>query len=96
MIFMSMICDGLVKDYNDIVSPAIAVCDEIIAKNPNLPEDSISAVITKISEQASNLQGIDLGVQQLDTWQEIKKDKKKEEGERLRNIPEQPEITEGK
>ena len=95
MIFV-MICGGLVKDYSDIISPAIAVCDGIIAKNPNLPEDSISAVITKISEQASNLQGIDLGVQQLDTWQEIKKDKKKEEGERLRNIPEQPEITEGK
>ena len=32
----------------------------------------------------------------LNDWQEIKKDKKKEEGERLRNIPEQPEITGGK
>ena len=49
MIFV-MICGGLVKDYSDIISPAIAVCDEIISKNPNLPEDSISAVITKISE----------------------------------------------
>ena len=86
----------MIKDYNDIISPAIAVYDEMIAKNPNLPEDSAPAVITKISGQASNLQGIDLGVQQLDAWQEVKKDKKKEEGERLRNIPEQPEITGGK
>ena len=48
MIFV-MICGGLVKDYNDIISPAIAVCDEIIAKNPNLPEDSVPAVIATAS-----------------------------------------------
>ena len=96
MIFVSMICGGLVKDYNDIISPAIAVYDEMIAKNPNLPKDSAPAVITKISEQASNLQGIDLGVQQLDAWQEVKKAKKDEEDERQRKLPDQPEITGGK
>ena len=74
----------------------IAVYDEMIAKNPNLPEDSAPAVITKISEQASNLQGIDLGVQQLDAWQEVKKAKKDEEDERQRKLPDQPEITGGK
>ena len=96
MIFTTMLFGGLVKNYNDIISPAIAVYDEMIAKNPNLPEDSLPSIITKISEQAPNLHGTDLGVEQLDAYQEIRKDKKKEEGERLRDLPEQPEITGGK
>ena len=95
MIFVTMFFGGLMKNYDEIIAPAIAVYDEMIAKNPNLPEDSAPAIITEISEQ-QNLLGIDLGVGQLDAYQEIKKSKKKEEGERLRDIPEQPEITGGK
>ncbi|OIP70910.1 MAG: hypothetical protein AUK48_13180 [Oscillatoriales cyanobacterium CG2_30_44_21] len=86
-----MLCGGLVKNYNDIISPAIAVYDEMIARNPNLPKDIAPAVITEISEKASNLQRIDLGVGQLDSWQEIRK-----ENERQRNLSDHPEIMGGK
>jgi hypothetical protein len=93
MIFVTMLCGGLVKNYDEIISPAIAVYDEMIAKNPNLPKDSVPAIITEISEQSQNLLGIDLGVGQLDAWQEIKKGKKDEENERQRKLPDYPEIS---
>jgi hypothetical protein len=70
----------------------IAVYDEMIAKNPNLPKDSAPAIITEISEQSQNLLGIDLGFGQLDAWQEIKKGKKDEENERQRKLPDHPQI----
>jgi hypothetical protein len=92
MIFVTMLCGGLVKNYDEIISPVIAVYDEMIAKNPNLPKDSAPAIITEISEQSQNLLGIDLGFGQLDAWQEIKKGKKDEENERQRKLPDHPQI----
>jgi hypothetical protein len=93
MIFATMLCGGLVKNYDEIISPAIAVYDEMIAKNPNLPKDSVPAIITEISGQSQNLYGADLGVGQLDAWQEIRKQKKEDEREILLNLPDQPETT---
>ncbi len=95
MIFVTMLCGGLVKNYDEIIAPAIAVYDEMIAKNPNLPKDSAPAVITEISER-QNPFGIDLGIGQLEAYQEVEKARKDQEDERRHNLPNQPEITGGK
>jgi hypothetical protein len=97
MIFVTMLCGGLMKNYDEIIAPAITVYDEMIAKNPNLPEDSAPAVITDISDQAKERHGLSNGnFEQLDTWKGIEKAKKDEEDERQRKLPVQPEITGGK
>lgn len=97
MIFTTMFFGGLMKNYDEIIAPAIAVYDEMIAKNPNLPEDSVPAVITDISDQAKERHGLSNdNFEQLDTWQGIEKAKKDEEDERQRKLPEQPDITGGK
>ncbi|MBD2177276.1 hypothetical protein H6F42_10170 [Pseudanabaena sp. FACHB-1998] len=97
MIFITMVCGGLVKNYDEIISPAIAVYDEMIAKNPNLPEDSAPAIITDISDQAKERHRLSSdNFEQLDTWQAIEQKKKDEEDERNRKLPDHPEITGGK
>ncbi|BBC23389.1 hypothetical protein [Pseudanabaena sp. ABRG5-3] len=96
MIFITMLCGGLVKNYDEIIAPAIAVYDEMIAKNPNLPEDSAPAIITDISDQVKDKFGISSNFEQLDTWQEIEEEKKREEYKRERDLPEQPTLMGGK
>jgi len=97
MIFVTMLCGGLVKNYDEIIAPAIAVYDEMIAKSPNLLDDSAPAVITNISDQAKARHGLSSdNFEQLDTWQGIEQKKKDEEDERNRKLPDQPEITGGK
>jgi|JFJP01.1.fsa_nt_gi hypothetical protein len=76
---------------------AIAVYDEMIAKNPDLPEDSAPAIITDISDQAKQRHGLSSdNFEQLDTSMGIAQKKKDEEDERNRKLPDQPEITGGK
>jgi hypothetical protein len=103
MIFVTMFFGGLMKNYDEIIAPAIAVYDEMIAKNPNLPEDSAPKIITKISDEqkkeiglSSDLEWLDASIEKLDASMEIAQKKKDEEDERNRKLPDQPEITGGK
>ncbi len=96
MIFTTMFFGGLIKNYDEIIAPAIAVYDEMIAKNPNLPEDSAPKVITDISDDLKKAIGIDSPFDQLDAWQQVEEEKYRKEYERERDLPEQPTVTGGK
>ncbi|ELS33818.1 MULTISPECIES: hypothetical protein [Pseudanabaena] len=103
MIFTTIFLGGLMKNYDEIIAPAIAVYDEMIAKNPNLPEDSAPKIITKISDDlkkeiglSSDLEWLDASLEKLDASMEISQKKKDEEDERNRKLLDYPEITGGK